>query len=101
MFAIALLVATPILLAVALAVRFAGSNQILNIIDYKRVTSVPDLHRWAGNRLLLLPVISLVLGVFSLYQPAYSVICFILFVLSVISVAVWLAISSSQFTRGL
>ncbi len=101
MFAIAPLIATPILLAVALAVRFAGTSQILNIVDYARVANVTGLHRWAGNRLLLLPVISLLLGVLSLYQPAYSVICIILFVVSVISVVVWLAIGSNQFTRRL
>ena len=101
MFAIAPFVATPILLAIALAVRFAGTGKILNIVDYTRVSNIPELHRWAGNLLLLLPVISFVLGVLSLYQPTYSVICFILFVVSVISVVVWLTISSSQFTRGL
>jgi hypothetical protein len=100
MFALALLIATPILLAVALAVRFAGASQILNIVDYARVSNIADLHRWAGNRLLLLPLISLLLGLFSLYQPAYSFICFMLFVVSVLSVVIWLVISSSRFTRS-
>jgi hypothetical protein len=101
MFAIAPFVATPILLAIALAVRFAGTSKILNIVDYARVSNIPDLHRWAGNRLLVLPLISSSLGVLSFYQPNYSIICFVLFVVSVISVVIWLAISSSQFTRGL
>ena len=101
MFAIAPFVATPILLVIALAVRFAGNTKILNIVDYARVSNISDLHRWAGNRLLALPLISFALGVLSFYQPAYSLICFVLFVFSVISVVIWLAISSSQFTRGL
>ena len=52
----------PILLAVALAVRFAGVAKPLNIVDYARVADPVALHRWAGNRLLLLPAAFLVGG---------------------------------------
>ncbi len=99
MYAIAPFIATPILLAIALAVRFSGNGKILNIVDYSRVSNVAELHRWAGNRLLLLPAISASLGVLSLYRPTLWLICTVLFVVSVLGVVMWLAISSVQFTR--
>ena len=101
MFAIAPFIATPILLAIALAVRFAGTSKILNTVDYSRVTNIAELHRWAGNRLLLLPVISALLGALSLFRPELWLICIVLFVASILGVAIWLTISSAQFTRGL
>ena len=51
--AIAQLVTSAILLAVALGVRFAGGAHILNFIEYQRIANVPALHRRADNKLLL------------------------------------------------
>src|SRR5690606_1977614 len=62
----------PILLAVALAVRFAGTSKPLNVVDYARVSDPVALHRWAGNRLLLLPVVFLVGGYTSYRFPGLA-----------------------------
>jgi hypothetical protein len=79
MFAIALFIATPILLAIALAVRFAGNEKILNIVDYSRVSNIARLHRWADNRLLLLPLFCIVWCIVTLptdvVDPVHRVIC--------------------------
>src|SRR5690606_18312040 len=64
----------PILLAVALAVRFAGVSKPLNVVDYARVSDPVALHRWAGNRLLLLPVAFLVGGYTSHRVPGLALL---------------------------
>ena len=87
----------PILLAVALAVRFAGTSKPLNVVDYARVADPEALHRWAGNRLLLLPVAFLAGGYTShrfselalLFLGAATVAC--------LCVAVWLALGAERF----
>ena len=94
---IAILIAFPILLAIALAVRFAGTAKILNIVEYTKVKDPAALHAWAGNRLLLLAFIVAMLGAVSLRLPAYSVLFIIAFVLSVIGVAFWILVGSGKF----
>ena len=74
--AIIQLLLVPILLAVALGVRFAGSSRPLNNVDYARVQDPAALHRWAGNRLLLLPAGFLLSGVASLQKPGISPVLF-------------------------
>jgi len=91
------LVAAPILLVVALAVRFAGTSPILNVVDYSSVGDITGLHRWAGNRLLVLPVVSLVLGIVSLKFPALALPSVFIFVAAVFGVCIWLASGASKF----
>ena len=69
---ILLIVAGSILAAVALAVRFAGGNAILSGIRPGDVPDMAKLNRWAGNRLLVLPVVSLAFGVAGLRDPVYA-----------------------------
>lgn len=99
--AILQLALTPIMLALALAVRFAGNSKPLNIVDYTRVNDPAALHRWAGTRLLLLPAAFLVGGLASvhssaglalLFLGASSVLC--------LCVAVWLASGAEKFQRA-
>ena len=97
-FSIAIFVATPILFIAALAVRFAGSTKILNIIDYSTVPDPNALHVWAGNRLLLLAFCTASLAAASLLIPAYSFIFLISFIAITFSTVFWLAIGSSKFS---
>ena len=91
--------AAGILLIAALAVRFAGTNRILNIVDYARVTDIPALHRWAGNRLLLLPLVSAAIGLASLRHPALALPLIIVLVMAVLGVVMWIAAGSGKFSR--
>lgn len=95
--AIVQLIVVPLLVVVALAVRFAGNSKPLNVVDYARVTDPAALHRWAGTRLLLLPVAFLVGGLASFRSPglallflgAASAVCLV--------VAVWVALGAEKF----
>ncbi len=98
-FSIAVFVATPILFIAALAVRFAGSTKILNIVDYSTVADPNALHVWAGNRLLLLAACTASLAVASLLVPAYSIIFLFAFIAATFSTVFWLAIGTSKFSR--
>ena len=86
------------LLAVALAVRFAGSARILNSVDYARVEDVAALHRWAGNRLLL-PAAALAAGLVSLRYPSLAFVLLFASVLWLIAVAIWVTVGSDRFFR--
>ncbi|PZQ18232.1 MAG: hypothetical protein DI564_02650 [Rhodanobacter denitrificans] len=87
------------LLAVALAVRFAGSARILNSVDYARVDDVAALHRWAGNRLLLLPTEGLAAGLVSLRYPSLAFPLLFASILWLIAVAIWVTVGSDRFFR--
>jgi hypothetical protein len=91
-------VAAPILLVVALAVRFAGNARILNTIDYSRIAHPAALHRWAGNRLLLLPLFSVVIGLLCFHFSPLTVPLMIAFAVGVIAVAIWVAAGSARFS---
>lgn len=80
MLAIAPLVAFPILLLIALAVRSAGDSRILNVVDYSRVPSPAALHRWVGNRLLVLPILALLTGIVAWQFPSLGLALLLAFV---------------------
>lgn len=87
------------LLAVALAVRFAGTARILNTVDYARVNDAAALHRWAGNRLLLLPAAALAAGLASLRYPSLAFPLLFAVVVWLIAVAIWVTVGSERFFR--
>lgn len=87
----------PILLAVALAVRFAGASKPLNFVDYARVTDPFALHRWAGTRLLLLPTAFLICGLASLRIPGLVLLFLGIATVICLCVAVWLALGAERF----
>jgi len=71
---VVLLLSTPILLMVALGVRFGGTNRVLSCIDPDRVLDMRTANRWAGNRLLLLPAYAALGGALSLQSTTFAVI---------------------------
>ena len=96
-FGVLLLLVTPILLLAAAAVRFAGPRIVLNTIDHSNITDLPGLNRWAGNRLFLLPIISLIFGALSLQRPSLGIIGGGIVVLATLLVVVWIAAGSDKF----
>lgn len=94
---IAILIAFPILFVVALAVRFAGTAKILNIVEYAKVKDPVALHRWAGNRLLVLSLIVALLGAASLQLPAYGTLFVITFIVAVFITVFCILIGSGKF----
>ena len=95
--AIVQLALVPILLAVALAVRFAGGSKPLNVVDYARVADPVALHRWAGTRLLLLPAAFLVGGFASYLFPALALLFLGGATVACLCLAVWLALGAERF----
>ncbi len=87
------------LLAVALAVRFAGSARILNSVDYARVEDATALHRWAGNRLLLLPALAMAAGLISLRYPSLAFPLLLGSVVWLIAVAIGITVGADRFFR--
>lgn len=95
--AIALFIVSPILVIIALAVRFAGNSRPLNIVDYNRVEDATSLHRWAGNRLAILPATSLILGYVSFQNSRLSLLLLGLFIAIVLVVGAWVALGAERF----
>lgn len=71
---VVLLLSTPILLMIALGVRFGGANRVLNCIDPDKVRDMRAANRWAGNRLLILPAYAAFGGVLSLQYTTFAVV---------------------------
>ena len=99
-FSVVLLLATPILLVAALAVRFAGDRRVLNSIDYSTIADLAALNRWAGNRLLALPVLSLVFGMLALRHPSLGIVGGGAVALAGLLILVWIAAGSDRFPAG-
>ena len=95
--AIVQLALAPILLVVALAVRFAGNSKPLNNVDYARVKDPDALHRWAGNRLLMLPLIFCIGGLASFRSPGLALLLLGSATVSTLLVAGWLALGAEKY----
>ncbi|WP_349998359.1 hypothetical protein [Stenotrophomonas lacuserhaii] len=95
--AIIQLLLVPVLLIPALAVRFAGKSRPLNIVNYARVKDPSALHRWAGNRLAVLPLLFLISGLVSLHKPSLSAALLTLMIITMLVVAVSIAVGSEKF----
>ncbi len=91
------LIAVPVLLVVALAVRCAGNSKPLNIVNYAKVQDTSRLHRWAGNRLFVLPIAFAAGGVVSLKHPTLALPVLGATTLFVIVLCVFLAIGARRF----
>lgn len=95
--AIVQLIAVPPLFAVTMAIFLAGTSRPLNLVDYSRVSDPAALHRWAGTRLLLMPVAFLVGGLVSFNSPgvalpvlgATTVVC--------VCAGAWVALGAERF----
>ena len=98
---VGLLMVTPILLMAALAVRFAGDSRILNSIDYATITDPAALHRWAGNRLLILPALSLMFGMLSIHRPLLSIVGCGTLALAGLVIVIWILAGSDKFRIGI
>ena len=94
---ILLLVVGAILAAVALAVRFAGTDAILTGVRPGDVRHMAALNRWAGNRLLILPVVSLASGVAGLRDPVYALVGVGVLVCAGFATIMWLLLGAERF----
>jgi hypothetical protein len=94
---ILLIVAGSILAAIALAVRFAGSNAILSGVRPGDVPDMAALNRWAGNRLLAPPAISLVFGVAGLRDPVYGLVGVGALAIVGFATIMWLMLGTERF----
>jgi len=99
-FSILLLLVTPILFLAALAVRFAGDRRVLSSIDYSTISNPAALNRWAGNRLMFLPLLSLSFGVLSLNRQPLSIIGCGAVALAGLLTIVWIGAGSDRFRVG-
>lgn len=96
-FSIVLLIAGVILAIAALAVRFAGNTPILAGVDVTRVQDMAGLNRWAGDRLLLLPIVALGFGIAGVWRPVIGLVGAGFVVLVGIAVVVWILVGAERF----
>ena len=69
----------------------------LNIVNYAKVQDTSRLHRWAGNRLFVLPIAFAAGGVVSLKHPTLALPVLGATTLFVIVLCVFLAIGARRF----
>ncbi|WP_374605057.1 hypothetical protein [Arenimonas sp.] len=92
-----LLMAGMLLGVFALAVRFAGDNAILSGIRQGDVSDMAALNRWAGNRLLVLPVVALAFGAAGLREPLYGVAGLFVLLVAGFGIIGWLMLGTERF----
>jgi uncharacterized membrane protein HdeD (DUF308 family) len=91
MIAIIYFVAAPLLLICACVVRSAG--------DSHKLGSVAK-HRWLGNRLLLLPIISLMCGLAAYSFPTFAEKASSIFTAAAFCVGLFMMAGSAKFRHG-
>ena len=92
-----LLVAGALLGVFALAVRFAGNTAILSGIREGDVPDMAALNRWAGNRLMLLPVVALGFGAAGLREPLYGLAGLFVLLVAGFGIIGWLLLGAERF----
>jgi hypothetical protein len=97
--AVFFLAVTPILLMLALAVRFGRGSRVLNCIDANRVTDLPRANAWAGNRMLILPAYSALAGVAGLQNGIFAIITLPLALVVGFAVMAWVMLGVQRFHR--
>lgn len=93
------LLLTPLVLVIALAVRFGGNSRPLNVVDYAQISDIPSFNRWAGNRLLLLAGVAIALSVIAVRDPSRAPTLLILFMFAFLGVVYWVMIAASRFQK--
>lgn len=98
-FGVLLLLVTPLLAMLAIAVRFAGPRRVLNGVDPTDIGDLAALNRWAGNRLFLLPVTTATFGLLSLERPVLGLAGVGAAALTGLVVGLWVLIGSDRFRK--
>ena len=96
-FAVLLLISGAILAVAALAVHFAGNAAVVAGVDLSQVRDLATFNRWAGNRLLLLPVVALGFGYAGLTRPILALAGLAVLVVLGIVVVVWILVGAEKF----
>jgi hypothetical protein len=89
-----LIMMIPVLSIVALAVRFGGGSRPLNVVDYAQIQDVAAYNRWAGNRLLLLPLLALIFTIVAAQRHALAVPLLIFLFGAILVVLFWVVIGN-------
>jgi len=97
---VVLLMFAGITLVAALAVRFSGKDSILSGIDTQNMSNMAAVNRYAGNRLLLVPLVAFPLGFAGLKTPIIGLIGGFVVALTFISVFIWVAIGVERFKNA-
>jgi hypothetical protein len=95
--AIFLLFIGGVLAIAAFAVRFGGNTTVLTGLQPQAIHDMAALNRWAGNRLLLLPVAAFGFGIAGLRQPIYAVVGLAVLVVLGFAVIAWLMLGAERF----
>ena len=97
---VVLAVATVLLLVFGLAVRFAGDDPMLNLVDYRRVRDRRALHAFAGRILLCLAAGSGVLAYLAWRRDDIAVLALLGWILWLKAGIVALAVGSSRYQQA-
>lgn len=97
---IAILIGSLVLLGAGLLVRSSGSRHILNVVNYAKIGDVEQLHRWAGRCLIFGAMETGLLAIAAFAVPSYAGLFFAFFCITVIGVAMSIALGSRKFHRA-
>jgi len=97
MFSEVLLYIGLVFTVLALLVRFAGNRPVLAGSRYMNVRDMKALNIWAGNRLLLLPVMEFALALYGTDTAAKAVLSGMVTVFALFGVIVWISIGGKRF----
>ena len=94
---VVLLMFAGITLVAALAVRFSGNDSILSGIDTQNISDMAAANQYAGNRLLLVPLVAFPFGFIGIKTPIIGFIGGFVVALAFIGVFAWIAIGVEKF----
>lgn len=81
---------------IALLVRFAGNAEILARSSHCEVKDVRRLNKWAGNRLLIPPVLAFSFAQLSIESVGQGVMGLMLLWIAIFGVIIWISIGSRR-----
>jgi hypothetical protein len=94
---VGLLLFAGVALVIGLAVRFSGRHPVLSGVDATRITDMAALNRYAGHRLLLVPLVAFPLGIAGLERPLVGLFGGFVVALVLIGVVIWIAVGIERF----
>jgi hypothetical protein len=81
---------------IALLVRFSGNTEILARSSHCEVKDVRRLNKFAGNRLLILPVLAFSFAQLSIESVGMGILGLMLLWIAIFGVIIWISIGSKR-----
>ena len=94
---VVLLLFSGLMLVIGLAVRFSGRSTVFIVHEPEKVKDMAALNRYAGNRLLLVPLVGFPFGVQGLEAPVVGLLGGFVTGLALVAVLIWVSVGVERF----